>query len=128
LTGESGDGTNPVATLRWARTTRRTKTPDVKATITIDRMENASAVAVELSVPRGWEVVEVGSGGGWDGQHQKAKWGPFFDGAARTLTLRLIPPPSIDKDRSPRNESAAGMESFSGTISVDGRNHPVIVR
>lgn len=72
------------------------------------------AYAVEDRVPSGWTVTVVNEGGDYDAANGRVKWGPFVDGAARTLCYLAVPPPT-----------ASGEVFFSGAISVDGVSVPV---
>lgn len=47
--------------------------------------------AVELSLPPGWEVTEIDSGGVLDAGLAKLKWGPFNDHEIHHLRFRLTP-------------------------------------
>jgi len=84
--------------------------------IAIDVPTEAGAMALEIQVPRGWKVVRESDAGVWDDVHRKIKWGPYFDGFARSVRFEV-------QRVSPR----ASVHGFRGTISVDGVGHPLIV-
>lgn len=77
--------------------------------------ENSVKVyAIEDAPPAQWAIGQISDGGTYDGATKKVKFGPFFDGNARTLTYEVIPP---------ANES--GQKQFSGTASADGLVSPI---
>ena len=82
--------------------------------LNISPAPGALAWAVEETPPAGWLVGEINEGGVWDALSAKVKWGPFFDPAPRTLTYQATPP-----------LGAGGPQSFHGTLSADGQNHPI---
>lgn len=69
-----------------------------------------AAVAVEESIPSGWNVSSISHGGAFDPIRRQLKWGPFTDSPAlaRTLTATLTPP-----------AAAAGFHAFSGRGHFD---------
>jgi hypothetical protein len=63
---------------------------------------------VEESPPAGWQVGQISLGGAYDSQSRKVRFGPFFDGLARTNTYELTPP-----------AGQSGRKFFEGSILVD---------
>jgi uncharacterized delta-60 repeat protein len=78
-------------------------------TLTTAPADGTTAYAVEDYPPNGWPASDISSGGEFDAVSGKVKWGPFLDGAPRTLTYRLTPP-----------WTASGPASFTGVSSFDG--------
>jgi hypothetical protein len=81
----------------------------VDATLMVKGGTSVRAYAIEEKVPAGWQVHSWSDGGQLDTVNGLLKWGPFFDGADRTLRYTLISP------------SAGGHQtSVSGGVSFDG--------
>ncbi len=70
------------------------------------------AWAVEETSPLGWRIEEISDGGALDATSRRARWGPFFDTQARTLTYTVIA----------NRTSRAIPGSIAGLISADGCN------
>ena len=89
----------------------------VRVSITTEVSDGASVALLECQIPEGWDVTDISDGGAWDGRHRKVKWGPFLEEMSRTVTLNV-------------SGSAAKIRpgDFSGTVSVDGVNHPIAVQ
>jgi hypothetical protein len=62
--------------------------------------------AVEEEPPAGWSVADVNEGGFFAGG--RVRWGPFADGAARTLSYTATPP-----------AGASGAVTFAGAVGYD---------
>jgi len=82
--------------------------------ITVSAPAGASVMALEYSVPGGWEVLTISDAGQWDPIHRKVKWGPFFEDLSRTVTLEVR---SLARP--------APFEGFWGTVSIDGINQRI---
>jgi len=108
-------------------TVPRAKQPTVEIPISIEPSAGTSAVALEIKVPRGWEASVVSDGGVWDPVLRKVKWGPYFDDAARSVTvfLRRQSPPTDAKTRDSRRPFP--VHQLTGTVSFDGWNHPIAI-
>ena len=84
-------------------------------------------MALEVYIPRGWQVTTVSEAGAWDASHHKIKWGPFFEDASRTVTftvrrsLRDVTPTHTKLSREPRERG------FAATVSLDGANQPIAI-
>jgi hypothetical protein len=100
-------------------------------TLRIKPHMGVSAVAAEVPLPRGWEVVAIGEGGQLDALHRKIKFGPFLDGSARTPSVTMR---RSDGEGQARNlavdkhellSRSAALKSWAGTVSFDGNNQPV---
>jgi hypothetical protein len=75
-----------------------------------------AAFAAEEQVPAGWTVSEISEGGEFDAVNQWVKWGPFLDGAARSLRYVLVAPATT-----PEVSRLRGWGSFDGcSQSVQG--------
>ena len=70
---------------------------------------STAVYALEDQPPSGWIVSHVKQDGVFDAHTGKVKWGPFFDGLARTLSYDVTPP-----------SGAAKTYEFTGLIAVDG--------
>ena len=70
--------------------------------------------AVEDRVPPGFVVSGISHGGTFETTSRKVKWGPYFDGAVRSLTYEVVGP----------GNPSVGME-FGGVASFDGVDVPV---
>ncbi len=67
------------------------------------------AVAVEESVPSGWQVSAISDDGVFDAASRRIRWGLFYGDAARRLTFKATPPSGV-----------AGVSAWNGVISFDG--------
>jgi hypothetical protein len=83
-------------------------------TIQVDPLPTSFTYAVEDLPPTGWTVSGISDGGAFDIVSGKVKWGPFLDNASRTLTYTVTP------------DSGSGLRTFTGTVSFDGVNFPVL--
>ena len=104
------------------------KSPELRVWVDLEAPESASALALEIRIPKGWKVTTISDGGEWDGLHRKVKWGPFFEALSRTVAFSVLRPEAeatLPPGRRPRIGPQGG---FSGTVSFDGINRPVIVR
>jgi len=83
----------------------------VLAVITIEANPESGVLtyAVEETPPAGWSIGAINEGGVYDGISGTVKWGPFFDGSARTLTYEASAP-----------TTGSGSASFQGVASFDG--------
>jgi hypothetical protein len=81
----------------------------VLVSIAVTPPSGAGIYAVEDAPPGAWAVGKIDNNGAWDNHGKKVKFGPFFDGNARTLTYQAIPPPG-----------EFGGRIFAGTASFDG--------
>ena len=91
--------------------------PSVSKTvhITLQVPPGTQAVGVEDVPPNDWTQIEnISDGGTYDAENHKVKWGPLFSPFPDELTYDVIAP-----------ASAAGVQCFAGTVSVDGANEPV---
>lgn len=71
--------------------------------------------AMEEVLPSGWRIREISDGGALDATSRRARWGPFFDTRARTLTYTVIA----------HRTSRTTPGSIAGLISADGCNRNV---
>jgi len=85
--------------------------PGATMTVTIQTaaLTNHLFCAVVDVPPAGWAVGQISDGGFFDTGSQTVRFGPFYDGVARTLTYQVTPP---------LNET--GLNQFTGTFSIDG--------
>jgi hypothetical protein len=65
---------------------------DVAAAIQVVPETGVSVYAVEETVPTGWGAAGMSEGGVFVASSRTVKWGPFVDGASRTLTYTAQPP------------------------------------
>jgi outer membrane protein assembly factor BamB len=72
-------------------------------------LSNHVFYSVADAPPAGWAVGQVSDGGAFDAASQTVRFGPYYDGQARTLTYQLTPP---------RGET--GLRQFLGMFSIDG--------
>ena len=72
-------------------------------------------MALETRIPEGWEVTTISDGGRWDQGSRKVKWGPFFENLSRTVTVETRG--TVGRLR---------IREFSGTVSLDGVNYPIV--
>ncbi len=98
---------------------------DARVMVTVEPPDGASAVALEIQVPRGWHVSSVADGGVWDSQMRKVRWGPFFGQMSRTLSFDALSPQHELRIKGDRDGAEAVRGGFTGTISVDGVNHSI---
>jgi hypothetical protein len=79
---------------------------------------DASPYVVEEKLPDDWQIIWASHDG--VGEDNVIRWGPFYDGAARTLTYRAV---------SGNSRSFFGTVSFGGSTSFvqDRRNPPGII-
>ncbi|MGB2986172.1 MAG: hypothetical protein WBE26_09845 [Phycisphaerae bacterium] len=73
------------------------------------------AMPLEYRIPKGWKVTAISDGGAWDGQTRKVKWGSFLEDLSRTATFEARGPADVRRAR-----------DFSGTVSFDGVNYPIV--
>lgn len=95
--------------------------------ITIEAPAGTTAVALECQLPKGWKVTRISDGGKWDAQHRKVKWGPFFDDLSRTFTFSVHRIRSAVRSDARRSAGRERFDGFSGTVSFDGVNHPIVI-
>lgn len=105
-----------------------TRVRELTIPITIDAPTDASAMAVECAVPKGWEITAMSEDGQWDAVHRKVKWGPYFQTLSRTvsLTARYTGKTGVRSIRSPRDRHTS--RDFSVTVSFDGVNSSLDAR
>jgi len=118
-----------VASLRsTGRDGRHGKARDWTLSVAIAAPTDASAMALDFSIPSGWELKDISDGGKWDEVHQKVKWGPFHDRLTRTVTLELRQ--KVSSVLSETGDVARAPEAIelAGTVSFDGVNRPITVR
>ncbi len=118
-----------VAYLRFSRLDgRHSRAKEVKVVIVTEAPDVASAMALDFTLPTGWEPVTISDDGKWDETHRKVKWGPFYDDLTRRITLqaRSTAASTIRPTRISSGEPVVGR--FSGTISFDGHNEPIVVK
>jgi len=89
----------------------------VEGNVVIRAPEGTVAVGLEVFVPRGWSVSDISDDGTWDALNRKVKWGPFFESLSRTVSFSLT-----------GKSAKVWASDFSGTVSFDGYNEPVIVQ
>ena len=111
------------APLPHVRLARRTRTGKVS----FEAPAGTSAVALEVYIPRGWQVTSVSDAGTWDASHHKIKWGPFFEDAPRAVaftvrrSMRDVTPTHPKRSREPR------ARGFAATVSFDGANQSIVI-
>lgn len=86
--------------------------------VDLDVSPAASAMALMVNVPQGWDVADITDGGQWDAEARKVKWGPFFDDLSRTVGFQAIEAAKGVPDRG----STARLPRWSGVVSIDGVN------
>ena len=104
-------GTRSSGTMQRGDARRRPGRKTLVLPITVNAPVGATVMALEYSVPRGWEVLRISDEGQWDAVHRKVKWGPFFEDLSRTVTFTA---------RALRRP--APIDGFHGTVSIDGIN------
>lgn len=87
---------------------------DLDVSIEVKPPTAISVYAVEERIPDGAMALEIGAGGQFDAASGSIKWGPFFDTQERTLSYRLK-----------HGQSAGGLLSFSGALSLDGESQSI---
>lgn len=105
------------AALRFTSTRPGRHDDAMQGIVVIRAPAGTVAVGLEIVVPDGWRVTTISDDGTWDSVNRKVKWGPFFESLSRTVTFAL--------------EGTSGKlwaGGFSGTVSFDGYNEPVIIR
>jgi hypothetical protein len=92
--------------------------PEVPKTvhITLHVPSGALTTAVEDVPPAGWtSISNISSGGEYDSEYHKVKWGPLFDPFPSELTYDVVPP-----------AEAVGMMCFAGAAAFDdGPGEPI---
>jgi hypothetical protein len=83
----------------------------MQVTVQVNPDASVQAWATEDSPPSGWTVTSISNSGVFDSVNGKVKWGPLFDGVARTLSYSATPP-----------AGTSGTEPFTGKSSFDGVN------
>ena len=101
----------PLSTAVSAMPTTYVQNTPFTVTITVMPAETVTSYLAEDQPPVGWTVSDLGSGGSFDANNRKVKWGPFFDNAARELSYQVTPP-----------SAALGTVTFDGIASFDGAN------
>ncbi len=81
--------------------------------IALNPPAGTSAVGVEDAPPAGWVVSSISDGGTFDFVNWKVKWGPLFPPFPAEVTYEVTP------------TDVAGVECFTGTISIDGVNESI---
>lgn len=100
---------------------------ELQVPIRIEAPAGASVVALQCQVPAGWEVTKISDGGGWDAAHGKVKWGPFFDNLSRSVTFNIALGAGRGVSKTRGRMRSTQPIGFTGTVSFDGLNHPIIV-
>ncbi len=72
------------------------------------------AIGLEDQPPAGWTASNISDGGYWDAQHEKVKWGPFFEPFPTQVSYDSEPP--VDTQ---------GLHSFTGVVSIDGIDYEI---
>jgi hypothetical protein len=88
----------------------------------------AAGMAAELMVPKNWKVVSVSDDGTTDGLNAKVKWGPYLDGASRTVSAVLREPEGRGFGKQTRLPVRVDELEFRGTVSIDGTNSSIVFR
>ena len=86
--------------------------------------EGTRVMAIEIHIPRGWDVVGTSDGGQWDSLNRKIKWGPFFEQFSRTVSFQLMR--ATMTNVGPKRTVRPNV--FYGQVTFDGRVHPITVR
>jgi hypothetical protein len=107
--------------------TRSGTTKTWSVALAINAQPGTSAVAAEMTAPKGLQLANISDGGVWDDVNRKVKWGPFFDGASRTLTFDLVGSAKAPTEKPGRLSSADRLHGLAGTASFDGINRPIEV-
>ncbi len=115
------------ATLRTGSPVRGAQSGDCEVTIELVPKSGTSAVAAELIVPKGWNVVAVDDGGRFDTTHRKIKWGPYFDDSSRTVVARFRSGGGCSGKTGRISASRAVSQPVQGTASFDGVNREITV-
>ena len=115
------------ASIRSVSKSRTSRVRELKVPITIEAPAGASAVALELHVPRGWNVTAISDGGGWDESSRKVKWGPFMDDLSRTVTFKATRTGGAMSPKTDLATDATRPTRFRGTVSFDGVNQPIAI-
>ncbi len=102
---------------------------EVTVSVSIVAPPGTTAMALDMEIPRGWQVKASSDDGDWDATHRKIKWGPFFDDLTRTITFKLGATASKGTV-SPRSELATKprLDGLTGTVSFDGVNEPITAK
>lgn len=102
---------------------------DLNFTLSIIPQSGVRAVAAELPLPEGWEVLALDQGGQFDPLHRKMKFGPFFDGQTRTLTaaVRPIGEKPIERRSGLAKDSLSrlSLKRWVAAVSFDGENQEI---
>ncbi len=137
LCADVGTGGNPAgvagggsAVLRAERPASRKSRMGINRTVYIDieAPAGASAMALEVGIPKGWKVTGISDDGDWDGVRRKIKWGPFFEGLSRTVSFTAPAPEATPSPSLDRLTRIARPGRLSGTVSFDGVNQPLMVK
>lgn len=123
-----GDGGAAVAIPQLARSSRNGSIWELSMSITIRPPAGTSANALEIEIPKGWRIASISDGGQLDAANAKVKWGPFMDGASRTVTLKATSPTDRAVNKHDRLATTPSLSSLRGTVSFDGINHPIAVK
>lgn len=62
--------------------------------------------SVSETLPTGWTADTISDGGVFDTARNAVKWGPYFDGIARSLSFNVQPPPNANAPASFAGEGA----------------------
>ncbi len=85
----------------------------VTVTIALQPPAGTAGIALEESVPAGWNYASSDNGGTWDSVNRRVKW-VFFDDTARTLHYTLTVP-----------AGASGDQVFSGLYAIEGQSQAI---
>ncbi len=128
VSSDGGGAITVKAQVTSARLRRFGAGEQVKASIPIEPPKGTSVVALELQIPKGWEVTYMSDGGTWDAGYRKIKWGPFFEDPAAYVVFKANRTTEKSVRQSPRNAPATIIDGFIGTVSYDGVNHPITIK
>ncbi len=123
---DPGDAT-VTAALNFTSVERGVPSSARRVWVELEVGTTASAVALEVDVPKGWRVTNITDGGVWDAGSRKVKWGVFFDDFSWTVGFVAYGP---TKGTTVRNGLSSTLPDgrWSGTVSVDGVNHRITVK
>jgi hypothetical protein len=110
---------------------RKASEYDVRIRVTAP--PDASAMALDFEIPRGWTVGTISDGGEWDEGNRKVKWGPFFDEMSRTVTFTVSGTTLREARETGRPVEVRFVErklwkGFDGTVAFDGFTQPIEIR
>ena len=129
LTGPPSGGAASVGTATVRVTpnggTRGGPAKSWSVAVAISPQSGISAVAAEMTAPKGWRVANISDGGAWDDMNRKVKWGPFFDGASRTVSFDLVGSAKVPSEKPGQLSRVDRLHGLTGRVSFDGINLPI---